>query len=249
MSLRRIGVLVPFRELPGDVADVVAAAPEPVAQWQVLTASADSHAIDQLLETGADAPLLAGLERMLRWQPDVVAWACTSGSFAGGRAWALAQARTLERAAGVPATSTSLAFIEALSALGVDEVSVVSPYPEPATAAFAAFLGEWGIAVRASTHLGCPGGAESSQLGADEVGRALDAVADGVPVVIPDTAVWGFELHRELASRAPVPVLVANQVTLWHAFALAGASTDVEALAELRDVRPSGLTAAAGTAA
>lgn len=249
MSPRRIGLLVPFRELPGEIADVVAQAPEPVAQWQVLTASADSHDIDELLETGADEPLLAGLERMLRWRPDVVAWACTSGSFVGGRAWALAQARTLERLAGVPATSTSLAFIEALTALHVDEVSLVSPYPEPATAAFITFLADWGITVRTATHLGRPSGAESALLGPDDVGPAVEALGGDVPVLLPDTAVWGFELHRELALRVPCPLLVANQVTLWHAFELAGVSTDIEAFAELRDVRPSGFTAGTRTAA
>jgi len=240
---------VPFRELPGEIADLVAEAHEPVAQWQVLTASADSHDIDELLETGADEPLLAGVERMRRWHPDVVAWACTSGSFVGGRAWALAQARAIERAAGVPATSTSLAFVEALSALGADEVSVVSPYPAPATAAFIAFLAEWGIEVRTATHLGRPSGAESTLLGPGEVGPAVEALAGDVPVLLPDTAVWGLELRRALAPRVPVPLLVANQVTLWHAFALAGLSTDLEAFAELRDIRPSGLTSAARAAA
>lgn len=249
MRARRIGLLVPFRELPGEIANVVAEAPERVAQWQVLTESADSHDVEALMETGADEPLLEGLERMLRWRPDVVAWACTSGSFAGGRAWALAQARTLERAAGVPATSTSLAFVEALSSLGADAVSVVSPYPEPATAAFVAFLGEWGISVRACTHLGRPSGAESSLLEADEVGRAVDAVAGDVPVLLPDTAVWGFELWPALAPRAGVPLLVANQVTLWHAFGLAGLSTDVAAFADLRGVSPAGSTAGSHTAA
>jgi hypothetical protein len=42
---------------------------------------------------------------------------------------------------------------------------------------------------------------------------------------------------------------VANQVTLWHAFGLAGLSTDVDAFAELRGLRPSGLTAGTGTTA
>lgn len=221
---------------------MVAQAPEPVAHWQVLTASEDSHDIEHLLATGADEPLLAGVQRMRRWNPDVVAWACTSGSFAGGRGWALAQAKTLERAAGVPATSTSLAFVEALSALGADEVSVVSPYPEPATRAFVDFLGEWGITVRAFAHLDRASGVASTLLGPDEVGPAVQAVARGVPILLPDTAVWGFELWRELAPRVSPPLLVANQVTLWHAFALAGLSTDVEAFADLREVRPSGAT-------
>jgi maleate cis-trans isomerase len=244
VSAPRIGLLAPFKELPGEISDVFAAAREPISHWQVITAAVDSHDMGDLAITGADAALLAGVERMRRWRPTVVAWACTSGSFYAGRARAVEQARRLEVAAGVPVTSTSLAFVEALAALGVGAVSVVGPYPEPATHAFAEFLGEWGIRVERSAHLDCAAAATSELLDGGDVDAALRQVGTDVPILLPDTAVWGIEIQRELASELPVPLLVANQVTLWQAFDLAGASTELDAFGTLRGVRATGVTRA-----
>lgn len=246
MSDYRIGLLAPFRELPGEIGDLVAQAHEHAVLWQVVTAAADSHAIDDLLDTGDDTVLRVGLDRLLRWRPTVVSFACTSASFVRGRAGAIAQVRVLEAVAGVPATSTSLAFVDALMSIDADAVSLVSPYPEPATRAFVDFLGEWGIAVRSSTWLDCPGGLDSEQLGNGEIERALGEVDASLPVLLPDTAVWGLELHRDLATTVDAPLLVANQVTLWQAFDLAGMSTDLDSFGVLKGRRGAG--AALGSA-
>jgi maleate cis-trans isomerase len=245
VSGRRIGVLAPFRELPGEIQDVAAAAAEPVSLWQVLTDSADDHSLPALLATGEEQVLLAGVERMLRWRPDVVVWACTSGSFVRGRTGALAQVEAIEAAAGVPATSTSLAFVEAAAALGVDEVAVVAPYPDEASAAFAAFLAEWGIAVRATIPLGCVGPSVSERLVAEDLDDELSALGSDVAVLLPDTAVWGIEILAELAPRRTAPLLVANQVTLWHAFELIGLPTSLKAFAALAGVAAPGVTRSA----
>jgi maleate cis-trans isomerase len=245
VSGRRIGVLAPLRELPGELEDVAAAAAEPVALWQVLTESFDDHSMAALLATGEQAALLAGVERMRRWRPDVVAWACTSGSFVRGRAGALAQVEAIEAAAGVPATSTSLAFVEAAAALGIAEVVVVAPYPREAADAFAAFLGEWGIAVSETVPLGCVGPSVSERLDAGDVERALAPLRSDVAVLLPDTAVWGIEILAELAPRLSAPLLVANQVTLWHAFELIGLATGIPAFGALAGVTAPGLTRSA----
>jgi len=236
VAVTRLGLLSPLHELPGEVQDVAAAARPPVALWQVITASSDDHSLPALRATADTAALTAGARRLARWRPDAVAWACTSGSFVVGRAGALDQLAAIEAAAAAPATSTSLAFVEALDALGIDEVVAVAPYPEPAAAAFAAFLGEWGIAVSATVPLGCTGPSASERLDAAAVAAALERVGDGVPVLLADTAVWGIEIHAELAPRLAAPLLVANQVTLWHALGLAGADTDIAALGVLAGV-------------
>lgn len=245
MSARRVGVLAPLRELPGELEDVAAAAAEPVALWEVITASTDDHSMPALLATGEHAALLAGVERMLRWRPEVVVWACTSGSFARGRAGALAQVEAIEAAAGVPATSTSLAFVEALTALEIDAVAVVAPYPEEGARAFESFLGEWGIAVRETVTLGCAGPTVSERLTPADVERAIAPLGDHVAVLLPDTAVWGIEILGALAPRRPGPLVVANQVTLWHAFATIGIGTALPALGALGGVPAPGVTRSA----
>lgn len=238
----RIGLLAPFRELPGELGDTISAAREDALHWQVITAAEDSHAIPALRATGGDDVLRDGVERMLRWRPDVVVWACTSGSFVDGKARALEQVAAIEAVAGVPATSTSLAFAEALAALDIEAVAVIAPYPEQATARFVDFLREWGVEVVNAVHMDYPSGAASEELRASDLDSALAAIGDGLPIVIPDTAVWGLELYRELAPRLATPLLVANQVTLWHAFQLAEMSTDVESFGALRGCAAPGIT-------
>src|SRR5262245_48746500 len=146
-SPRRIGLLGPFAELPGEYADVVADAPDPAIMWQVVTEAADSHTVEDLRRAARHDVLVGGARRLLRWKPDVVMWACTSGSFILGRDGAMAQRAALEAACGVPASSTSLAFVEAVRAVNSTDVDVISPYPRAATEAFVAFLREWGIRV------------------------------------------------------------------------------------------------------
>lgn len=242
MSERRIGVLAPYRELPGEIQDVAAAAVEPVSLWQVLTESSDDHSLAALLATGEEQALLEGVERMRRWQPEVVVWACTSGSFVRGRSGALAQIEAIERTAGVPATSTSLAFVEAAAALGIEEVVVVAPYPEEAASAFTAFLAEWGIAVRETVPLGCVGPSVSEQLSAADIERDIAEFDPAVAVLLPDTAVWGIEILGELGPRRTAPLLVANQVTLWHAFDLIGLETALPAFGQLAGLGAPGVT-------
>ncbi len=240
--MRRIGLLAPMRELPGEFGDVVAEAGEPASLWQVIVEIVDSHDLEQLARNADPAVLRPAAERMARWRPDAVAWGCTSASFASGRSVAVAQRRAIEETAGAPATSTSLAFVEALGALDADTVALLSPYPEPATGAFVDFLAEWGIAVRDFRSLGYPTGADSESLRASEIAQAVADLEGATPIVVPDTAVWGFELLADLGPRPGAPLLTANQVTLWHTFDLAGMSTDLERFGALRRLAAAGIT-------
>lgn len=232
---RRIGLLGPFAELPGEYADAVADAPDPAIVWQVVTEAADSHAPEDLQRAARHDVLVAGARRLLRWKPDVVMWACTSGSFILGRDGALAQRAALEAACGVPASSTSLAFVEAVRALDATDVDVMSPYPAAATEAFVAFLREWGISVGWAAHLDHPSGRSSDGLRLEDLEPHLRTRRGSSLVLIPDTAVWGFELLSRLqAVDDRCPMLVANQVTVWQAFRLAAMSTDTPRLGLLR---------------
>ncbi len=240
--MHRIGLLAPMRELPGELGDVIAVAPEPAALWQVIVEIVDSHDPADLAASADPAVLRPAAERIARWRPDAVAWGCTSASFAAGRAVAVEQRRVIEQVAGAPATSTSLAFVEALGVLGLNEVALLSPYPEPATRSFVDFLAEWGVGVRGLRWLGYPTGAQSENLRASDVAETILALDGSIPILVPDTAVWGFELLAELGPRLDAPLLTANQVTLWHTFDLAGMSTDLEQLGALRGLAAGGIT-------
>jgi len=120
--------------------------------------SGHDHDPDALRQTAQVEWLAEAAERLRPFRLDSLQWACTSGSFINGRAFAEAQAAAIGKVLGIPATSTSLAFAAALAHLGLRRVAVLATYPEPAARAFAAFLGEFGIDVARLDWLGAPSG-------------------------------------------------------------------------------------------
>ena len=96
---------------------------------------------------------MAGAEELRPHNVEVCLWACTSASFAFGVEGAQRQAQDLVDALGVPASSTSLAFLSASKALGLKRVAVAATYPEELSNAFRAFLATDGLDV---VHMGVP---------------------------------------------------------------------------------------------
>ena len=187
-------------------------------QVVVETSAAESHHTkEHLLATGEVGRLLPPARRLVDAGCGAVAWVCTSGSFIGGAAWAKSQVQALEAETGRPATSTSLALVEAVKSLGTELVDVLSPYPEAVSAAFRTFFAECGIRVANVHSLGCPTGSDSHALDlrrqVADFGRAHPGSSH--PLVIPDAAVDSLDLVTLLEEDLGRPVLTANQATLW----------------------------------
>ena len=70
----------------------------------------------------------------------------------------------LSKATGLPATSPSLAMLEAVRTLGADTVDVVSPYPAELSHRFLQFLDDAGVHVAAMLSLDCIDETESNDL-------------------------------------------------------------------------------------
>jgi maleate cis-trans isomerase len=187
------------------------------------TPGGDDHDVAALLQTARTEHIVEAARRFRTLRVDAALWACTSGSFIVGRAGAEAQVRALREATGKPATSTSLAFIDALEALGARRVAVLATYPEPASRAFAEFLGAFGVAVASLSWLGAASGFDAASIEAARLNRVLDSAdLEGTDaVLVPDTALPSLDLVEGLETRAGRPVLTANQVTLWAALGLA----------------------------
>ncbi len=184
----------------------------------------DAHRVDALLDIGADDVLADGAAALPR-PLDAVVWACTSGSFVFGPEGAAAQVDALAAAAGVPASSTSFAFVDACRHLGVTRVAVGATYPDDVARRFVDFLAAAGIAVSALSARGIVTAAEVGTLPAATV---LDFAAaadrpDAEAVLLPDTALHTVGLLDALEARVGKPVLTANQVSIWQGLRLAGA--------------------------
>ncbi|MCZ7598030.1 MAG: hypothetical protein M5U09_10285 [Gammaproteobacteria bacterium] len=131
-----------------------------------IAGGAREHEPRHLRQTASVDNLLLSARALAPVKPHSVMWACTSGSFIDGLDFARKQAAALARELGVPASSTSLAFLAALERFGIGRVAVLASYPRPAARAFAAFLAQGGVEVADMVSLGAPSGPDAARLGA-----------------------------------------------------------------------------------
>jgi maleate cis-trans isomerase len=189
------------------------------------TVGEDAHRVDALLDLGGHERLAEGVAALLAGGPiDSLVWACTSGSFVFGWDGAEQQVARLGEVAGVPASSTSFAFVRAAQALDLARVAVVASYPHDVAESFADFLAAGGISVVGLGSHGIVTAAEVGTLGPE---RVVELVSGELPddaqaVLVPDTAMHTLDVVDRLEEAAGRPVLTANQVTVWEGLRLAG---------------------------
>ncbi|MFC9059736.1 maleate cis-trans isomerase family protein [Streptomyces sp. NPDC005047] len=183
----------------------------------------DAHRVDALLEMGSPRRLAAGVEELRLAGADAVVWACTSGSFVHGWEGAQEQVRGLAQTAGLPASSTSFAFVHAVREVGARRVAIGATYPQDVAQLFAEFLGAAGIEVVDVVGSGIITAAEVGTWTEAEVlalARAADR-PDAEAVLLPDTALHTAAHIPALEKELGKPVLTANQVTIWEGLRLA----------------------------
>ncbi|OLF06482.1 maleate cis-trans isomerase [Actinophytocola xinjiangensis] len=184
----------------------------------------DAHRVDALLDIGG-ADVLADGARALREQGvQAAVWACTSGSFVFGWDGAKSQVDGVRDAAGVPASSTSFAFVNAARHLGLRRVAVAATYPRDVADRFAEFLATADIDVVSLSCKGIITAAEVGTLGREDVIEfvAANDHADAQAVLVPDTALHTVAWLADLEQRLGKPVLTANQVSVWEGLRLVG---------------------------
>lgn len=192
----------------------------------ITTIGVDEHTPEALLETGSHHRLAEGTARMLaQHRVDSVMWACTSGSFVYGWEGAHEQARKLAEEAGLPASSTSLAFARAVEALGVRKLAVAASYPDELAGHFREFLRAGGSEVVNFAAHGVFTAEAVGRMGAEEIIAMLRAVdvPEAEAMLVPDTAMHSLGWVEEFESALGKPVLTANQVTVWEGMRIAGA--------------------------
>lgn len=185
VTQRGIGIIAPFdlaleRELwrwtPLDVSLHLARTPfEPVPVSLRMAELVSSRAHVQ-----------AATRDVLGVDPEVVAYLCTSGSFIHGVAGERELRRSMVEAGAPESLTTSGALAEAVRSLGLERISVITPYDEELTQRLVGYLDELGVQVPQCHHLG-PGRRDlAGQLphgGRADPGRGHPAVPGGVRLV------------------------------------------------------------------
>lgn len=196
----------------------------------------DDHTPEAMKAAGDPDVLAEGALKLKKQGIDAIMWACTSGSFAWGWEGADTQIKQLESIAGVPASSTSFAFVAAAKHLGLKKVSVAATYPENLAILFKQFLAKADIEVVQFASKGIFTASEvGSTMGKDEVlsfARSNDT-ANADAILIPDTAMHTVAWIDEIEAEIGKPILTANQVSAWYGIQLAGGSAHVSGLGTL----------------
>ena len=195
----------------------------------------DAHRVDALLDLGSAKRLADGAAALQPHHPDSVIWACTSGSFVFGWDGAREQVRGVEDVLQIPVSSTSIAFVEALSAMALSNVAVAASYPEDVAVHFVDFLRRGDVeTVSFGTH-GIYTASEVGLLTKRQVIGMVEAadVPNAEAVLVPDTAMHSMLWLDDLEAAVGKPVLTANQVSVWEGLRIAGAPKTFDGLGAL----------------
>ncbi|MFJ3928638.1 MULTISPECIES: aspartate/glutamate racemase family protein [unclassified Streptomyces] len=155
-------------------------------------------------------------------QPSVVAYACASGSFVDGILGERAMCEVMSAAGEVPSLTTSGALIEALQELGARRIAVLTPYTESVTRALEDFLAQADVAVTGRAFLGLTRHIWKVPYRevADMARRVVSADADAL--FVSCTNLPTYDVIPQLEAELRMPVVSANQVTMWSALRAIG---------------------------
>lgn len=155
-------------------------------------------------------------------EPSVVAYGCTSGSFANGILGENTLVASMETAGAAKALTTSGAVLEAIRHLGAERVSIATPYDEPMTALLDEYLNEAEIDVVGKACLGLHekiwevGYARTKRLIREADRDSADAI------VVSCTNLSTYDLIAPLERELGKPIVTANQATMWAALRAVG---------------------------
>lgn len=176
---------------------------------------------EALLRVAEEAPDAA--TRLSHAGVAAIALACTGAAMMGGHGSSGIQER-IAQAAGVPATTTTAAVLDAFRALGVRRIALCSPFEDWFNRKEAGFFEQYGIHVAGMAGLGICDPRDCAAIAPEELvrlGRQIDA--DDVEAVFLSCAnVRGFDAVDALEEALGKPVVTSNQAVLWALLRLAG---------------------------
>ena len=182
-------------------------------------------ALDDSSDKQFDAPVMrAAAEILATADVDVIAWNGTSGSWLGaGHDRELV--RDIQDATGIPATTSTLAYMEAFRSFGTERIGLFTPYTEDVNERIVASYERDGIKTLDHRFLGLSDNESFARVSDAEMrpGSLELAASNPDAVVYLCTNLYGANIAEEIEAAMGVPVLDSVAVTLWHCLKMAGA--------------------------
>jgi maleate isomerase len=202
---------------------MLADAPQIIAhfsRFRVTEIGLDPHAFDQF----DPSQMLPAADLLADAKVDAVAWNGTSASWLGIERDESLCAAIVART-GKPATTSTLACIDAIQSSGVQRIGFVTPYTGDVQERIGRVWASAGVAYHAERHLGLRDNFSFGQVAPAEIAAMIRAVAaDGCDaVVVLCTNLEGAAVAAALERELHVLILDSVAVTLWRTMLLAGA--------------------------
>lgn len=238
--MRTIGLLYPGTSAINDFDHLTEAlaAHDVSLLVQETSVGVDAHEVGALLDLGS-AERLGEAAARIAHRVDAITWACTSGSFVFGWEGAHQQVAQITERTGLPASSTSLAFMRACRAMNLRRVVVAASYPQEVAEHFVSFLRAAGVEITGFSSHDIHTAAEVGTLGHEEVAQIVSGVQDvtardgAQAILVPDTAMHTLAHLEHLELVAGLPVLTANQVTVFDALGVLGLDLHLDGFGSL----------------
>lgn len=238
VARRRVGVLVPSANSTVEP-DFVLAAPKHVTVhanrigWEAKNLTEDEAIVDRM-----NARVEEAASNLAAARVDVIAYGFATGSFYRGLDYAARLLERLQKATGVPTVATSPAMVDALRTFGARRLTVTSPYPEWNNQRLRAYLEAAGFQVLnvAGEPRAAAGGfpVMSDQEPNDVVEFCVRVCESRADALLISCTMWrALEAAGELERRLGIPVVTANQATIWAAFRKLGVSQPIAGLGSL----------------
>ncbi|MEO6531433.1 MAG: aspartate/glutamate racemase family protein [Specibacter sp.] len=182
-------------------------------------------ALDDSSDKQFDAEVMRDAARLLATSDvDVIAWNGTSGSWLG-----VEHDRELvsqiQDATGIPATTSTLAYMDAFASFGTKNISLFTPYTQDVNNKIINAYAGNGITTLDDHALGLSDNESFARVTTDEMRPgSLEMAASGSDAIVYlCTNLYGATIAAEIEERTDVPVLDSVAVTLWHCLKLAKA--------------------------
>ena len=171
-------------------------------------------------------------------KPDVIVFACTTGSLAKGVGYDKEIIDRIEQRTGIPATTTTTAVVDALNSLKVKRIAITTPYSDEVNQAEKAFLENSDFEVTSVKGLGFVEPLKMPDVRYEEIYRLVkdNFTEDAEAVFISCTGISVLEIIEPLEEDLRRPVVTSIQASLWAALRKIEVETRIDGLGKLFEI-------------
>ena len=169
---------------------------------------------------------LRGARELASSEVDVIGFCCTSGSFIEGPGYDQRISKEIEDEVGIPATTTTTGFVEALNLLNMKSIVLVTPYVDEINQIESKYLEEIGVEVKGIGSLNKIDVIDYTETTAGQLYRLAKKTFKEYPgaqgIFISCMSMRAMHAIQALETDLEVPVVTSDQATLWKLLRFAG---------------------------